>query len=79
MEKIIVGCRAGRKAAIEAYLLEKNMHEKVEVVEVEDKPPVIEELKESICMFDAKNTYEPFFQKKKHQPKGHERKYKYHK
>ena len=78
MEKIIVGCTAGIKAAIEAYLREKNMHEKVEVVELEEKPPVIDELKECICMFDAKNTYEPFFPKRKYQPKGHERKYKYH-
>lgn len=78
MDKIIVGCRAGRKAAIEAYLREMDMHEKVELVVVEEKPPVIEELKESICMFDAKSTYEPFFPKLKHQPKGHERKYKYH-
>ena len=78
MEKIIVGCHAGKIAEIEAHLREMDMHEKVELVVVEEKPPVIEELKESICMFDAKSTYEPFFPKLKYQPKGHERKYKYH-
>ena len=78
MNKIIVGCSACKKAEIEAHLREMHMHGKVELVEIEEKHHVIDELKESICMFDAKSIHEPFSPKRKHQPKGHERKYKYH-
>ena len=78
MEKIIVGCHAGKIAEIEAHLREMNMHEKVELVVVEEKPPVIEELKESIYLLESISVRTLFTPKVKHQPKGHERKYKYH-
>ena len=78
MRTIIIGCAPGQKAEMEAHLREMNLHERVEIVELEEKPPVIDELKESIHMFDTKSMHVPFTPKKKHMPKGHQRPYRYH-
>lgn len=78
MNVITIGCESHKLAEIEAFLRDMNMHEKVKLVAVEDKRRVINELKESIHMFDDKRIYEPFSPKRKHMPKGHQRPYKFH-
>lgn len=41
--------------------------------------PLLEIIDDPIIIYETKSMHVPFMPKKKHQPKGHERKYKYHK